>query len=34
MPAVFLPLCGASSAKCLLFWHHFLGNIMIIQTLS
>jgi len=35
MPAsVFPPLCGASSAKCLLFWHHFLSNIVIIWTFS
>jgi len=32
MPAVFLPLCGASSAKCLLLWHHFLSKTVTIQT--
>ena len=27
MPAVFLPWYGASSAKCLLLWHHVLSEI-------
>jgi len=30
----FPPFCGASSAKCLLFWHHFLGKIAIVRTYS
>jgi len=34
MPDVFPPLCGASSAKCLLFWYHFLSKTVIIRTFS
>jgi len=32
--AVFPPWCGASSAKRLLLWHHFLSKIVIIRTFS
>jgi len=34
MPAVFPPCCRSSSAKCLLFGHHFLSKIAIIRTFS
>jgi len=34
MPAVHPPRCRESSNKCLLFWHHFLNNIVIIWTFS
>jgi len=34
MPAVYPPFCVASSAKCLLFWHHFLSKIAIMRTFS
>jgi len=30
----FPPFCGASSAKCLLFWRHFLSNIALIRAFS
>jgi len=34
MPAVFQSFCRSSSAKCLLFWHHFLSKTVIILTFS
>jgi len=34
MPDVFPPRCGASSAKCLLFWRHFLRKVVTIRTFS
>jgi len=33
-PAVLPPFCGASSAKRLLFWHHYRSKIAMIRTFS
>jgi len=34
MPAVFSPLCVASSVKSFLFGHHLVSKIVLIQTFS